>query len=76
MTVAQMEQFSRERPAKGEARATPGAGTAAVARIPAAGAGDIVLIVSQDTDITGRDQALTGAPLQRAGAALAAQLHG
>ncbi|MFB7616980.1 hypothetical protein [Kitasatospora sp. NPDC056181] len=47
-----------------------------MARIPAAGAGDIVLIVSQDTDTTGRDQALTGAPLQRAGAALAAQLHG
>ncbi|MER7756451.1 hypothetical protein [Kitasatospora sp. NPDC097643] len=71
----QIQQAAAEQPGAGRTKLVPGGkGTAAVARIAPRGAGDIVLVLSQEPDGGAPRPTLTGEPLRKAAEALAAQL--
>ncbi|MFC5664322.1 hypothetical protein ACFP3U_15180 [Kitasatospora misakiensis] len=71
----QLVKASTDQPAPGEARTTPGGASVGIARLPVTDKGDLALIVSQGTDATSPDPALTGEPLRRLAETLAGQLH-
>ncbi|MEV6978049.1 hypothetical protein [Kitasatospora sp. NPDC093806] len=75
LTVDQLTAVSTDQPSPGEARTTPGAASVGIARRAVTGKGDLALLVSQGTETSDLDRALTGEPLRKVAEALAAQLH-
>ncbi|MEV6553983.1 hypothetical protein AB0M57_35600 [Streptomyces sp. NPDC051597] len=67
--------FSKDKPAIGQTRVTPGRGAVAVARVAVAGKGDLALVVSQGWPVTKADPALAGESLRKVAETLAAQLR-
>ncbi|QKW20702.1 hypothetical protein HUT16_17945 [Kitasatospora sp. NA04385] len=75
LSAARLETVYAQRPAPGAAPlVTPDGGLAAIARVPAKGDGDLVLLLSQNPPNDG-ERALSGEPLGRVLARLAAGIH-